>query len=286
MTRINNIMKRILFIAAAIIAAALSANAQQVDTIKISNITTTHIRFSSEIKYVDLSNKVLAAKIVDGSRDIIALKAKEPFDFITTMSCLEANGAIHTYLVQFEEYPKRLVIEEGSSNRPVASDNPKSPDRESFSETPYPTSSNLPANVSVLEQALQQPKSLYHIGSKGYGISIFCDNVFIKDDVMYVVLNIENKSATTYSLSEPRFSIESKKRTKRGLVYEKQIFPKNILGIEPIAPNTQSRMVFSFDKISVLQGQVFRAYLYESGGTRNYVITFSEKDINKSAPLP
>lgn len=285
MTRIN-IMKRILITAAAIIAAALSANAQQVDTIKISNITTTHIRFSSEIKYVDLSNKVLAAKIVEGSRDIIALKAKEPFDFITTMSCLEANGAMHTYLIKFEEYPKQLVIEEGSSNRPVASGKPQSPDGENFSETPYPTSSNLTANASVLEQALQQPKSLYHIGSKAYGISIFCDNVFIKDDIMYVVLNIENKSATTYSLSEPRFSIESKKRTKRGLVYEKQIFPKNILGMEPIAPNTQTRMVFSFDKISVLQGQVFRTYLYESGGTRNYVITFREKDINKSAPLP
>lgn len=25
---------------------------------------------------------------------------------------------------------------------------------------------------------------------------------------------------------------------------------------------------------------------YDSGGTRNYFITFSEKDINKSAPLP
>ena len=279
-------MKRILITAAAIIAAALSASAQQVDTIKISNIATTHIRFSSEITYVDLSNKVLAAKIVEGSRDIIALKAKEPFDFITTMSCLEANGAMHTYLVKFEEYPKQLVIEEGSSNRPVASEKPQSSDSGNFSETPYPTSSNLPANVSVLEQALQQPKSLYHIGAKAYGVSIFCDNVFIKDDVRYVVLNIDNKSATTYSLSEPRFSIESKKRTKRGLVYEKQVFPKNILGMEPIAPNSQSRMVFSFDKISVLQGQVFRAYLYESGGTRNYVVTFSEKDINKAAPLP
>ena len=285
MTRISNIMKRILITAAAIIAAALSANAQQVDTIKISNITTTHIRFSFEIKYVDLSNKVLAAKIVEGSRDIIALKAKEPFDFITTMSCLEANGAMHTYLVQFEEYPKQLVIEEGSSSRPVASEKPQSPDNGNFSEALRPTSSNLPANASILEQALQQPKSLYHIGTEGYGISIFCDNVFIKDDIMYVVLNIENKSATTYLLSEPRFSIESKKRTKRGLVYEKQLFPKNILGMEPIAPNTQSRMVFSFDKISVLQGQVFRAYLYESGGTRNYVITFSEKDINKALTL-
>ena len=84
------------------------------DTIRISNITTTHISFSSEIKYVDLSSRVLAAKIVDGRRDIIALKAREPFDFTTTMSCLEANGAMHTFLVQFEEYPKELVIEAGS----------------------------------------------------------------------------------------------------------------------------------------------------------------------------
>ena len=50
--------------------------------------------------------------------------------------------------------------------------------------------------------------------------------------------------------------------------------------MEPIAPNTQTRIVFSFGKISVLQGQVFRTYLYESGGTRNYVVTFCEKDIN------
>lgn len=126
MTRIN-IMKRILITAAAIIAAALSANAQQVDTIKISNITTTHIRFSSEIKYVDLSNKVLAAKIVEGSRDIIALKAKEPFDFITTMSCLEANGAMHTYLVRFEEYPKQLVIEAGKSVKSEETATPAAP---------------------------------------------------------------------------------------------------------------------------------------------------------------
>ena len=103
---------------------------------------------------------------------------------------------------------------------------------------------------------------------------------------MYVVPNTENKSATTYSLSESRFPIESKKRTKRGLVYEKHIFPTNILGMELVSLNTQSRMVFSFDKISFLQGQIFRDYLYEPDGIRNYVIPFSEKDVNKSTSLP
>jgi len=51
----------------------------QVDTIYLSNLNTTHIRFSSEIKYVDISSKVIAARIVDGSKDILALKAVSIF---------------------------------------------------------------------------------------------------------------------------------------------------------------------------------------------------------------
>ena len=58
MTGINNIMKRILFTAAAIIAAALSANAQQVDTIKISNITITHIRLAGATVFVHIFNLI------------------------------------------------------------------------------------------------------------------------------------------------------------------------------------------------------------------------------------
>ena len=243
---------------AACIAAGFSA-AAQTDTIRISSNVTTHIRFGSEIKYVDLSNRVLVAKIVDGSRDILALKAREPFDFATTMSCLEASGEMHTFFVKYCEAPSELVYDSRIS-------------RESGRE-----------QVSLLSQALEQKKNLYHIGGKGYDVSVFCDNLFIKDDVLYVVLDFQNRSSTTFALSEPRFSIESRKRTKRGLVFEKQIFPRNLLVKDAVSPGTSEKMVFSFDKISVLKGQVFRAYLYESGGARNYILTFSSSDINVSS---
>ena len=253
-------MRRMILIAACI-AAGFSA-AAQTDTIRISSNVTTHIRFGSEIKYVDLSNRVLVAKIVDGSRDILALKAREPFDFATTMSCLEASGEMHTFFVKYCEAPSELVYDSRTG-------------RESGRE-----------QVSLLSQALEMKKNLYHIGDKGYGVSVFCDNLFIKDDVLYVVLDFQNRSSTTFALSEPRFSIESRKRTKRGLVFEKQIFPRNLLVKDAVSPGTSEKMVFSFDKISVLKRQVFRAYLYESGGARNYILTFSSSDINKAAPLP
>lgn len=250
-----------LFLIAACIAVGFSA-AAQTDTIRISNNVTTHIRFASEIKYVDLSNRVLVAKIVEGSRDILALKAREPFDFTTTMSCLEANGQMHTFFVKYCEAPTELVYDSRISR------------------------DNGQPQESLLSRARDQKKGLYHIGDKGYGVSVFCDNLFIKDDVLYVVFDFQNSSSTTFALSEPRFSIESRKRTKRGLVFEKQISPRNVLVKEAVSPRSSEKMVFSFDKISVLKGQVFRAYLYESGGARNYVLTFSSSDISKAAPLP
>ena len=36
---------------------------------------------------------------------------------------------------------------------------------------------------------MHMPKELYHIGAKDYGIEIFCDNLLIKDDVLFAVLS-------------------------------------------------------------------------------------------------
>ena len=38
--------------------------------------------------------------------------------------------------------------------------------------------------------------------------------------------------------------------------------------------------VFTFDKIALVKGQVFRMYFYEKGGARNLVVTIDRKDLN------
>lgn len=102
-------MKRFLIILT-LTLLPLAASAQ-LDTIRVSTLATTHIRFASDLKYVDISNKVIAAKIVEGSKDILALKAREAFDFVTTVSCLEANGSMHSFFVAYSPAPARLVFD-------------------------------------------------------------------------------------------------------------------------------------------------------------------------------
>ena len=76
-------MRRVILFAVLLTAFVRVSMASTIDTVYISTMSTTHIRFSSELKYVDLSNKVLSARIVEGSKDIVAVKAKEAFEFTT-----------------------------------------------------------------------------------------------------------------------------------------------------------------------------------------------------------
>ncbi len=129
------------------------------------------------------------------------------------------------------------------------------------------------------------PKELYHIGAKDYGIEVFCNNILVRNDVLFAVFSIKNGFSVSYDLSDPRFAIESKHRTKRGLQYEKALFPKQSYGLGVTAPDSVSRPVFTFDKVTLTRGQVLRVYFYERGGSRNFCITLSQSEVNKARRL-
>ena len=250
------------------------ALAQAPDTLFISTTQVVHIRFGSELKYVNLGDRVILAKIVDGSKDFVAVKAREAFDYCTTMSCLEATGAMHTFRVAYREHPALLDVDtripEGQDALPLSLTS---------------SADGSPSASFTLEEFASMKQELYHIGTKDYGIEILCENVFYKDDVLFLLVSLRNTSAVSYEMSEPRFAVESKRRTKRGLQYEKAQFPKQVYGLGAIAPDTTGKLVFTFDKISLTRGQVFRIYFYEKGGARNLILTFAPNDINKARRL-
>lgn len=252
--------------------------AQTQDTLFISTSQTVHLRFASELKYVNLGDRVLVAKIVEGAKDFVALRAREPFDFCTSLSCLEANGTMHTFLVAYQEHPARLEVDTrflavipgpAGSLSPVPQDSTFS-----FSSSPGG------AGALALEEVAAMRQELYHIGVSGYGIHILCKNLFYRNDVLYMVVSVQNKSAVSYELSAPRFAVESSRRGRRGLQYEKGVFPRAAYGMGVVAPSSEGRMVFTFDKLALTRGQVLRVYFYEKGGARNLVMTVGMKDVN------
>lgn len=238
------------------------------------------MRFSSELKYVNLGDRVLVAKIVEGAKDFVALRAREPFDFCTSLSCLEANGRMHTFLVAYREHPSRLEVDTRGlavTPGPAGSLSP-APQDTTFSFSSFTGG----AGALALEEVAAMRQGLYHIGVSGYGIQILCENLFYRDDVLYLVVSVRNKSAVSYELSTPRFVVESSRRGRRGLQYEKSVFPRAAYGMGVVAPSSVGRMVFTFDKLALVKGQVQRVYFYEKGGARNLVMTLHVNDVNKA----
>ena len=133
-----------------------------------------------------------------------------------------------------------------------------------------------------LSELAGKKQRLFHIGTKKYDIRILCEDIVSYSDIIYFVLSLENKSGVSYDINDATFVIESKKKGKRTVVFEKTIFPEGRQGNLSAAAGESGRIAYSFSKMTLSDDQVLRIYFYEESGQRNLAITINSKDINKA----
>ena len=245
----------------------------QTDTLWISTSYTSHIIFATDVTYADLSNnKIVAAKIVEQNRNILAVKARCPFEESTSISALEANGTMHTYIVRYDESPKTLII---NHRTPTGNDSHSGEMRKNVT-------SNRQSDAPTLSEMSSSKQRIFHIGAKAYDITALCENIVSYSDITYITMSITNKSGVSYDIKDATFVLESKKRTKRSVVIEKTIFPDGRHGSLNCPVGEKATRAYSFKKITLSNDQVLKIYLYEHGGQRNLEMTINTNDINKA----
>ena len=256
---------------------ALASQAQQVDTLHLSTLYTTHVIFPTEVIYADLANnQIVAAKIVEQNKTMLAVKARVSFDTTTSVSALESNGNMHTFVIVFDEHPSELVIDKRSST--FAAEERSLRRQGSGKDVSLVREPDAP----VLSEVAKERQRLFHIGDRKYDVTLLCEDIFVYSDNTYIVLSLSNRSGVSYETIDATFVIESRKKSKRAVQYEKNLYPKGRYGTLTAKPSSVSRIAYSFDKVTMTKDQVLKVYLYETGGQRNMVMTLSDKDINRS----
>ena len=262
-------MKRLTLILISALSACLCF--AQNDTLKISSSYTTHLIFSSDIVYADLSSPVdVVAKIIEQNRNLLAVKARAPFNGSTSISALESNGTMHTFIVAYDPYPQQLVIDMRASQAATQESAGREVGRGSKADAP---------ELSEMTKAKQK---LHHLGARKYGITVMCEEIVSYSDITYIVLSVTNRSSVSYNVTDGTFVLESRKKGKRAVSFEKGIQPKNRHGSLSAAPGETVRIAYSFDKLTLASDQVLKVYLYEQGGQRNINVTLSADDVNKA----
>ena len=261
-------MKRIILVLISALTTSLCF--AQTDTLKISSAYTTHLIFSSDIVYADLSSPAdVVAKIIEQNRNLLAVKARSPFNGSTSISALESNGTMHTFIVSYNPYPEQLVIDMRASHAVTQESTRREVGRGSKADAPE------------LSEMTKTKQKLYPLGARKYGITVMCDDIVSYSDITYIVLSVMNNSSVSYNVTDGTFVIESKKKGKRAVSFEKGIQPKNRHGSLSAAPGETVKIAYSFDKLTLASDQILKIYLYEEGGQRNLEVTLSSNDINR-----
>ncbi len=263
---------------------------RNIDTLKVSDIFTTHIIFNTDVIYADLSNsQVTAAKILEQSRNIMALKARSAFDTPFSVSALESNGTMHTFIVKYEKSPAALIydrrpadiieIEESQDSTSVRSKTKKKTVKKKTDKGAGMFRKN---DAPLLKDVTKAKQMIWHISQTQYDIDISCINIITYSDITFMVFELRNKSGVSYECNDATFVIESKKRSKKTVVYDQNLFHKSRYGTLSCAPKETSRIGYSLDKLSLSKDQVLKVYFYEKGGQRELVLTINSDDINKA----
>ena len=279
-----------------ILVAALSlpvgaAARQSADTLRVSDIFTTHIIFNTDLIYADLSNsQACAAKILEQSKNMMALKARSPFSIPLSVSALESNGAMHTYIVIFDEHPENLVYDmradAARAGNPAIHDSSSLGGRKAGVRRKDRGGEQAGLyrrfDAPLLQDVVSAPQSLWHISTRLYDIEVVCTNILSYSDITYIVFDVNNRSGVSYECPDATFVVESRKRSRKSVVYDRNIFPKSRYGTASCAPKSSTRIGYSLDKVSLAKDQVLRVYFYEQGGQRELVLTIDAADINRA----
>jgi hypothetical protein len=269
---------------------ALAAG-ERIDTLRISAAYTTHIIFATDLTYADLSNnRYVAAKIIEQNKNMLALKARERFGDSCSVSALESNGTMRTFIVVFDEHPKELVVDlrkRGEGTRlPASAPEGREPSRlrpgSVDNGTGRVVSTWKTGSAPLLSDVVKQPQHLFHIGCKEYDIQVLCEDISSFSDITYITISLRNNSGISYDISDATFVVESKRSGKRTVRVDKTIFPRSRYGRLSAGPGEYTRIAYSFDKMTLSKDQVLKIYMYEEGGQRNLVMTVDTKDINRA----
>jgi len=250
-----------------------------VDTLRLSASYTTHIIFATDVTYADLSNsKIVAAKIVEQNKNMLAVKARCPFSESASISALESNGRMHTWIVVFDPSPSELIVDtriREHAPEPTIPQGRRGKERGA--------SRTGQSDAPILSEIIDYPQGLYHLGASQYGISVLCENIFAYSDITYVILSLKNTSGVSYDIADATFVVESKKKEKRTVIFDKTLFPRSRYGSLSAGPGEVARIAYSFDKMTLSKDQVLKIYFYETSGQRNMFLSIDTNDINKAS---
>lgn len=241
--------------------------------LEITYHKTVNLIFPFAIKSVDRGSRDVLAQKAKGVENILQVKAARKGFVQTNLTVVTSDGKLYSFVVTYSDEPLQLNIE-------LISDKNKPSSFALFQQS----------NQAVIQQsselALSDKNKVHRIRDHSDKARFALSGLYIKEDVIFYRLQLENRSNITYDIENLRFFIRDKKRARRTAVQEKEVIPVYVhQDTTAVGANSFHVFVFALSKFTIPDQKQLTIQLMEKNGGRHMELQVQNKAIVRAKPL-
>jgi conjugative transposon TraN protein len=252
-------MKRIICLLGSCFAIIIAI--AQPFNLSLATDKTTSLVFPFAILHVDKGTRdVLAEQVAEVSNILLVKAGKQNFN-ATNLSVVTADGRVYSFAVNYQANPDSWVV-----------------------QLPIHQKETVVSHANAL---LDNPAIAHGMKVAKWQIAARVAGIYIKDNICYYHLQLQNNSPLDYDIDLLRFSIIDKRKVKRSAVQENEVKPIFIAGnMSTFRANCHSALVIALEKFTIPDAKYLSIQIMEKNGGRHLSIKVNNWKILEAVPLP
>src|SRR6185312_5412503 len=186
--------------------------------LSITFYKTTNLIFPYAIKSVDRGSTDILTQKAKGMENILQLKAAKQNFKETNLTAITADGKFYSYIVNYSDSTTVLNIQ-------FSKDSSKEETKTFFSSGM--NEMNIQTNAAKIAG---EKRTVHGVKDKKYGMKLQLQGLYIREDVIYYQMELQNRSNINYDIDQFRFFICDQKKVKRTASQEMEIKPLYVHG--------------------------------------------------------
>ena len=255
---------------------------------------TVSVIFPTTIRSVDLGSRDIIADKASDVENVLKVKATRNGFNETNFSVITTDGKFWSFVANYNEQPTVLAlnlaansltgetVSKSASNVFINGSDPKGGIIQ-FSGV-NATQSEVVYNCTSI---LKKGRDVRHLGMEANRMEATLRGVYVKDNVIYYKMNIQNKSNINYDIDYIRFFVVDKTVAKRTSLQEIEVLPFYVYNdaIKTIKGHMAVERVFAFQKFTIPDEKRILVMAGEVNGGRSLSFIINNEDIMNADKL-
>ena len=232
----------------------------QTPSLAITTDKTVSLVFPFSILHVDRGTQDVLVQPVKEASTILLVKAATKNFSETNLSVVTDDGSIYSFKVNYEADPSVWIYH-------------------------LPTRSKATI-ATYANSVLDNPIIIHGIKDRSWDMLAKITGIYIKDNVIYYQLQLNNLSPIDYDIELLRFYIRDKRKGRRTAIQENEMKPLYSAGnTSQVKANSRNTIVIALEKFTIPDAKHLTVQIMEKNGGRHLSLKVNNNKIIKAIQL-